>query len=57
MMTDRTCPECNGEGIVDEGTEDERRCPTCNRSGVVPDDEQDTEEVWNTEGQAASGSA
>ena len=49
-MPQKTCPECNGEGVIDEGTEDERRCPTCNGSGVVPDDEQDSEEVWNTEG-------
>ncbi len=48
MTTDKTCPECNGQGIVDQGTEDERRCPTCNGSGFVPDDEQDPEEVWST---------
>jgi hypothetical protein len=47
-MTEKLCPECNGEGVVDEGTEDERRCPTCNGSGVVPDDGQGSEEVWNT---------
>jgi hypothetical protein len=40
-------PECNGEGVVDQGTEDERRCPTSNGSGVVPDDGQGSEEVWN----------
>jgi RecJ-like exonuclease len=47
-MTEKICPECNGEGVVDQGTEDERRCPTCNGSGIVPDDKQDSEEVWNT---------
>jgi hypothetical protein len=47
-MTEKICPECNGEGIVDQGTEDERRCPTCNGSGIVPDDGQEPEEVWNT---------
>jgi DnaJ-class molecular chaperone len=47
-MTEKICPECNGEGVVDQGTEDESRCPTCNGSGVVPDDGQDSEEVWNT---------
>jgi DnaJ-class molecular chaperone len=47
-MTEKICPECNGEGVVDQGTEDERRCPTCNGSGVVPDDGQGSEEVWNT---------
>ena len=25
----KTCPECNGEGIVDRGTDDEKRCPNC----------------------------
>jgi hypothetical protein len=24
-MTEKICPECNGEGVVDQGTEDERR--------------------------------
>jgi DnaJ-class molecular chaperone len=47
-MTEKICPECNGEGVVDQGTEDERRCPTCNGSGIVPDDGQGSEEVWNT---------
>jgi hypothetical protein len=27
-MTEKICPECNGEGVVDQDTEDERRCPT-----------------------------
>lgn len=54
-MADKTCPECNGEGVVDQGTEDERRCPTCNGSGFVPDDH-DSEEVLNTHhGRAAAG--
>lgn len=47
-MTEKTCPECNGEGVVDQDTDDERRCPTCNGSGTVPDDGQESEEVWNT---------
>jgi hypothetical protein len=47
-MTEKICPECNGEGVVDQGTEDERRCPTCNGSGIVPDDGQGSEEVWDT---------
>jgi DnaJ-class molecular chaperone len=48
-VTQKTCPECNGEGVLDQGTEDERRCPTCNGSGIVPDDDgQDTEEEWKT---------
>ena len=47
-MTEKICPECNGEGVADQGTEDEKRCETCNGSGVVPDDGQGSEEVWNT---------
>jgi len=47
-MTEKICPECNGEGVVDQGTEDESRCPTCNGSGVVPDEGQGSEEAWNT---------
>jgi DnaJ-class molecular chaperone len=47
-MAEKTCPECDGEGVVDEGTEDEGRCPTCNGTGVVPDDAQGSEEAWNT---------
>jgi DnaJ-class molecular chaperone len=47
-MVEKTCPECNGEGVVDQGTEDEERCPTCNGTGVVPDDGQGSEEVWNS---------
>jgi hypothetical protein len=52
-MTEKICPECNGEGVVDRGTEDERRCPTCNGSGIVPDDGQESEEVWNAQLPAA----
>jgi DnaJ-class molecular chaperone len=44
---EKTCPECNGDGVIDQGTDDEMRCPTCNGTGVVPDDGQDSEEVWN----------
>jgi DnaJ-class molecular chaperone len=46
-VTEKIRPEFNGEGVVDQGTEDEERCPTCNGSGVVPDDGQGSEEVWN----------
>ena len=37
----KTCPECNGEGIVDRGTDDEKRCPNCAGLGVVADDDDD----------------
>jgi DnaJ-class molecular chaperone len=56
-MAENICPECNGEGVVDQGTEDERRCPTCNGSGVVPDDGQGSEEVWNTHPERAMTAA
>ena len=52
-MAEKICPECNGEGVVDQGTEDEERCPTCNGTGVVPDDGQGSEEVWNAHSERA----
>jgi DnaJ-class molecular chaperone len=39
---------CNGDGVVEEGTDDERQCPTCGGSGFVPDDDDDREEVIHT---------
>ena len=45
----KTCPDCNGEGVIDKGTEDEQRCSTCGGLGVVADDDDgDREEVLNT---------
>ena len=44
----KTCPDCNGDGVVDQGTDDEQRCPTCGGLGVVPDNDDDREEVLNT---------
>jgi RecJ-like exonuclease len=41
----KTCPDCNGDGVIDKGTDDEQRCPTCGGLGVVPDDDDDGEEV------------
>jgi DnaJ-class molecular chaperone len=52
-MTEKVCPECNGEGVVDQDTEDERRCPTCDGSDIVPDEGQGSEEVWNTHSERA----
>ena len=43
--TMKTCPDCNGDGVIDKGTDDEQRCPTCGGLGVVPDDDDDGEEV------------
>jgi hypothetical protein len=47
-MTQKTCPDCNGEGVIEKETDDERRCPTCGGSGFVPDDNDDNEEVIRT---------
>ena len=45
----KTCPDCNGEGVIDKGTEDEQRCSTCGGLGVVADDDDgDRKEVLNT---------
>ena len=41
----KTCPDCNGDGVIDKGTDDEQRCPTCGGLGFVPDDDDDGEEV------------
>jgi DnaJ-class molecular chaperone len=43
----KTCPDCNGEGVIEKGTDDEQRCPRCGGSGFVPD-EDDDEEVTRT---------
>ena len=44
----KTCPDCNGEGVLEKGTDDEQQCPTCGGSGFVPDDDDDAEEVIRT---------
>jgi DnaJ-class molecular chaperone len=44
----KTCPDCNGDGVIDKGTDDEQRCPACGGSGVVPDDEEEGGEVIRT---------
>jgi len=48
-MADRvkTCPDCNGDGVVDKDMDDERQCPTCGGLGFVRDDD-DHEEVIKT---------
>jgi DnaJ-class molecular chaperone len=43
----KTCPECNGDGVIEKGTDDEQQCPMCGGSGFVPDDD-DGEEVKRT---------
>lgn len=41
----KTCPDCNGDGVVDKDTDDERQCPTCGGLGFVPDDDDDEEVI------------
>jgi DnaJ-class molecular chaperone len=43
----KTCPDCNGDGVIEKGTDDEQQCPTCGGRGFVPDDDDD-QEVINT---------
>ena len=52
----KTCPDCNGDGVVDRDTDDERQCPTCGGLGFVPDNDDDNEEVIETScDQSAAG--
>jgi DnaJ-class molecular chaperone len=44
----KTCPECNGDGIIEKDTADEQQCPKCGGKGFVPDDDGDNEEVIRT---------
>jgi len=44
----KTCPDCNGDGVIEKGTDDERQCPTCGGSGFVPDDNDDNKEIIRT---------
>jgi hypothetical protein len=44
-MKIKTCPDCNGDGVVDKDTDNERQCPTCGGLGFVPDDDDGHEEV------------
>src|SRR6202165_4649384 len=46
-MKTKTCPDCNGDGVVNKGTDDEHQCPTCGGRGFVPDDD-DHEDVIKT---------
>jgi DnaJ-class molecular chaperone len=44
-MKTKTCPDCNGDGVVDKDTVDERQCPTCGGLGFVRDDDDDEEVI------------
>jgi DnaJ-class molecular chaperone len=44
----KTCPDCNGDGVIEKGTDDEQRCSTCGGSGFVPDVNKNNEEVIKT---------
>ena len=44
-MKTKTCPDCNGDGVVDKGTDDEHQCPTCGGRGFVPDDDDDEDVI------------
>ena len=45
----KTGPECDGECVIEKGTDDEQQCPTSGGSGFVPDDDNDEhEEVIRT---------
>jgi DnaJ-class molecular chaperone len=45
-MRTKACPDCDGDGVSDKGTDAETQCPTCGGSGFVPED--DDSEVLNT---------
>ena len=47
-MKIKTCPDCNGDGVVDKDTDNERQCPTCGGLGFVPDDDGDEEVIKTT---------
>jgi DnaJ-class molecular chaperone len=51
----KTCPDCDGDGVVDKGTDDEQRCPTCGGSGFVPDNHDD-DDVLNASRQRSRAS-
>ena len=47
-MKIKTCPDCNGDGVVDKDTDNERQCSTCGGSGFVSDDDDGHREVIKT---------
>ena len=47
-MKIKTCPDCNGDGVVNKDTDNERQCSTCGGLGFVSDDDDGHEEVIKT---------
>ncbi len=50
MTNVKTCSDCNGEGVIEKGTDDEQQCPTCGGSGFVPDNDDDEEVIRTASG-------
>ena len=44
----KTCPDCDGDGVAEKGTDEEQQCLTCGGRGFVPDDGDGLEEVIRT---------
>ena len=44
----KSCPDCNGDGVAEKGTDEEQQCPTCGGRGFVPDEDDGQEEVIKT---------
>jgi DnaJ-class molecular chaperone len=51
----KPCPDCEGSGVIEQGTEDEEQCPTCGGTGFVSDSDNGDgrEGVLNTSGNGA----
>jgi len=56
-MKTKTCPECDGEGVVDKDTAGERRCPNCGGTGVVGDNDDEEGNILNTRPEEAAPAA
>jgi DnaJ-class molecular chaperone len=55
----KTCPDCNGDGVIERGTDDEEQCPTCGGNGLVPNDNDDknNEEIIRSSARGAASTA